>query len=296
MPTMSTAGTTTQREITTSDRIRHEPETLEETHKRLEREAARWNQAVVEPKDGIYCNLCGNKETIARVIPAMRKRSDGSDYVWTWYVQDEFCACVQKRNAAAKRRASGMEDAIENTGQFIAQEDWQRVMIQKAKGFLEQDKATCFFVGGHSGTGKTHLSTIICQKLIEQGHALLYRKWTEIMRELLNYRNENRGELFKELAEIDTLYIDDLFKPTGGSFDPKEIRATFEIIDQRYMAPKKITILSSELTWSKINRLDEATARRIEEQAGGKNGFIINIGEDKVFTRVDWRHQDNGRQ
>ena len=74
---MIAAGTTTQRAITTSDGIDRTPETLDQTKARLDREAAAFNKAVIEPKDGIYCNLCGNKQTVARVIPVKRKRSDG---------------------------------------------------------------------------------------------------------------------------------------------------------------------------------------------------------------------------
>lgn len=288
---MNTAGTTTRRAITTSDGIDHTPETLDQTKARLDKEAAAYNKAVIEPKDGIYCNLCGNKQTVARVIPVKRKRSDGSEYVWNWYVQDELCACVPKRNAALKQKASGMEEAIENVGDFITDEDWQRSMLQSARGFVMQTAARCFFIGGHTGTGKTHISTKICKAYIERGHALLYRKWTEVVRELLDYSNEDRGRLFKELTEIEILYLDDLFKPIGNKIDAKEVRATFEIIDRRYISPSKITIISSELTLPKIKAIDEATARRIEEMAGGKDGFVTNIGNDKIFSKVDWRHK-----
>jgi DNA replication protein DnaC len=176
-------------------------------------------------------------------------------------------------------------------GDFITDEDWQRTMLQSARGFVMQTAARCFFVGGHTGTGKTHISTKICKAYIERGHALLYRKWTEVMRELLDYSNEGRGQMFKELTEIEILYLDDLFKPIGNRIDAKEVRATFEIIDRRYISPNKITIISSELTLPKIKNIDEATARRIEEMAGGKDGFVTNIGDDKIFSKVDWRHR-----
>lgn len=265
------------------------PETLEQTKKRLEQEAAAFNNAVIEPKDGIFCNLCGNKQSVARVIPQMSKRSDGTEYVRNWYVQDELCACVQKRNEAIKLKKSGMKDAIENVGQFVATEDWQKVILQKARGFVAQTQATCFFIGGSSGSGKTHISTLICRTLMERGHSLIYRKWLEAMRELTDYRNEQRGELFKELTDIEVLYLDDVFKPSGAPPNPHEVRATFEIIDRRYISPKKITLISSELTIDQIERVDYATARRIEEMAGNSE-FVTNIGKDRIFTRVDYRH------
>ena len=182
-----------------------------------------------------------------------------------------------------------MKDAIENVGQFVATEDWQKVILQKARGFVAQTQATCFFIGGSSGSGKTHISTLICRTLMERGHSLLYRKWIEVMRELTDYRNEQRGELFKELTEIEVLYLDDVFKPSGAAPDPREVRATFEIVDRRYTQPNKITLISSELTLGKIRAVDIATARRIEELAGS-GAFVVNVGEDRVFGRVDYRH------
>lgn len=285
---MNLAGIGTKTATTGSEPERV-PETLEQTKKRLEREAAAFNKAVIEPKDGIFCSLCGNKQSVARVIPQMGQRSDGSEYVRNWYVQDELCACVKKRNEMIKLKRSGMKDAIENAGKFVADEDWQKVILQKARGFVAQTQATCFFIGGSSGSGKTHISTLICKTLIERGHALIYRKWVEVMRELTDYRNEQRGELFAELIGVEVLYLDDVFRPTGAAPDPREVRATFEIIDRRYIQPKKITLISSELTLGKIRAIDIATARRIEELAGN-GAFVVNVGEDHVFTRVDYRH------
>lgn len=286
---MNLAGIGIKTENTTSDDIDRTPETLEQTKMRLEKEAAAFNSAVIEPKDGIYCNLCGNKQTVARVVPVMGKRSDGSEYPRNWYVQDELCACVAKRNEMIKLKKSGMKDAIDNVGKFVANEDWQKAILQKARSFVAQSDATCFFVGGSSGSGKTHISTLICRTLIERGHSLIYRKWLEAMRELTDYRNEQRGELFKELTDIEVLYLDDVFKPTGAPPNPHEVRATFEIIDRRYISPKKITLISSELTIDQIERIDYATARRIEEMAGNSE-FVINVGKDRIFTRVDYRH------
>lgn len=285
---MNMVGIGIKTDISGSDEIDRTPETLDQTKARLDREAAAYNKAFIEPKDGIYCNLCGNKQTVARVTPQMGQRSDGSEYVRNWYVQDELCACVAKRNEMIKLKKSGMKDAIDNVGKFVATEEWQQIILQKARGFVAQNHATCFFIGGNSGSGKTHISTLICRTLMERGYALIYRKWIEAMRELTDYRNEQRNELFTELTSIEVLYLDDVFKPTGAAPDAREVRATFEIIDRRYISPGKITLISSELTINQIQQIDYATARRIEELAG--NGeFVVNVGKDRVFTRVDYR-------
>lgn len=261
----------------------YQPETKAQTKKRLEAEAARFNKAVVEPTDGIYCNLCGNKLTIARVIEANND----------WYVEDILCSCNAQRNALRKRKASGMEEAIDTVGKFEANEEWQKIILTKAREFVGQSAARCFYIGGQSGSGKTHISTLICRTLIDRGMPLLYRKWSETIKSLNDYRNEERDQLMKELKNIKVLYLDDFFKPAGSNaaFSPAEIRTTFDIIDSRYISHDKITIFSSELTSNELFKVDTAIARRITEMTG--NRFMIDVQKDMshMYRRVDYIHK-----
>lgn len=75
-------------------------------------EAARYNALKAEPKDGIYCDLCHNREMIAHAV-----RGEGM-FRNNWYVEHTFCSCVKKRAAQAKRKASGMEEALNSVGDF----------------------------------------------------------------------------------------------------------------------------------------------------------------------------------
>ena len=263
-----------------SQRSEHQPETRAQTKKRLEAEAARFNKAVVEPTDGIYCSLCGNKLTIARVIEANND----------WYVEDILCSCNAQRNALRKRKASGMEEAIDTVGKFETSEEWQKIILTKAREFVGQSEARCFYIGGQSGSGKTHISTLIAKSLMEQGKSLLYHKWPELIDELTDYNNPNADDLYRQITKVKVLYLDDVYKPSGGTqYTRNEIRKTFEIIDRRYVDRNCITILSSELESNAINRIDSATYRRIEEMAGD---YVIDIGADakKIYRRVDWGH------
>lgn len=244
-------------------------------------EAEKYNALKVEPEDGIYCNICYNREMIAKAV-----RGEGQ---WrnTWYIEHMYCSCVKKRAALAKRKASGMEDAINSVGEFTTNEEWQAAILAKAKIFTAQTKQRCFFIGGQSGSGKTHISTLICKELIELGHALLYKKWVDIIEKLADYHSEDRDKLLDEITNIKALYIDDLLKPTGGAFNSREVRATFDMIDRRYTKRDSITVISSELTIEQIRKVDEATARRISEMAG--DTFAINVGKDasKIYKAVD---------
>lgn len=87
------------------------------------------------------------------------------------------------------------------------------------------------------------------------------------------------------LKSVDVLYIDDLFKPTGANSQPTsaDIRLAYEIINCRYNAGDKVTIISSERTVSEICDIDEATGGRIMEQAGE---YCLNVSHDKA---KNWR-------
>lgn len=249
------------------------------TREYYEKRAKMFNASRVKPTYGIDCSICGNKGMIQYVL-----EQNGS-----FYEQCQQCACVDQRLAIKRMKKSGLENAIEELEEYECKYDWQKIIKGKADKFINQDSARCFFIGGQSGAGKTHISTIIAKELMMQGNALLYHKWTELVRQLNDYDNPNADELFKQVTKVKVLYLDDVFKPSGGTqYSKGEIRATFEIIDRRYVNKDCITIISSELTSDKINRIDMATYRRIEEMAGE---FVIDIGEDagKIYRRVDWR-------
>lgn len=244
-----------------------------------ERRARAFNSARVPSTDGIECDICGNKELIQYVL-----EEDGR-----FYEQCELCACVERRHAKRKIAKSGLEKNIEETGEYEVHNEWQKVIKAKADKFVTQNKDRCFYIGGQSGAGKTHISTLISKKLMEQGKPLLYCKWTELMDKLNDWNNNQRDDLYNDVTAIKVLYLDDFFKPIGSNpYTRAEIRTTFEIIDRRYVNSDLITIISSELTSDRINAIDTALARRIIEMAGE---YITDISNDtsKIFRRVDWR-------
>lgn len=251
--------------------------------KAAKEEAARFNAVKLEPKDGIYCNICYNREMIAHAV-----RGEGM-FRNNWYVENTYCSCVKQRAALAKRKASGMEDALDHVGAFTTAQDWQAAILTKARLFTSQTAARCFFIGGQSGAGKTHISTLICKELIETGHALLYKKWVDVIEKLTDFHSEDKDRIWDEITNIRVLYIDDLLKPSGSAFNSREVRATFDMIDRRYTKRDSITVISSELTSTQISQIDEATARRIKEMAGD---FVIDISKDpnKIYRAVERRY------
>lgn len=250
------------------------------TREYFEERAKAFNASRVAARDGIDCSICGNKGLVQYVLELNGR----------FYEQCQQCACVAQRQARKKIDKSGLKDAIDETGEYECKYDWQRIIKNKADKFITQTEKRCFFIGGQSGAGKTHIATLIAKQLMMQNKSLLYHKWTELIKALNDFNNDQADELYRQVTKVKVLYLDDVLKPSGGTqYTRPEIRTTFEIIDRRYVNKDCITILSSELTSDKINRIDTATYRRIEEMAGE---FVIDIGEDagKIFRRVDWGH------
>lgn len=183
------------------------------------------------------------------------------------------CSC--KKTARIKRQMErcGLGELLEKCTleNYHAAEDWQKkiktaAIAYKGKGW--------FFIGGQSGSGKTHICAAIVGREIAKGTPAKYMRWREESTRLKRIAGdeEYRAEMEK-LKTIKLLYIDDLFK---GSTTEADIKLAFELIDQRY-SRNNPTIISSELTISEIREIDEAIAGRIKEQTE----FSLNISNNK---------------
>lgn len=232
-----------------------------------EKECKSFNDASLPPtEDGFFCPKCKNKRLIGIV-----------DYVDGIYYQSTIpCECQERLKAEKNIKASGLK-AVKELDTFKADEKWQEVIKLKAERFLQQTENRCYYVGGQTGAGKTHICSGIAWELAKKGKSLLYFSWADEASQLTTYSNESRFSRLEELAKVDLLYIDDFLKPHGDGYNRAEIGLAFDIIDRRYRDESKSTIISSELTIQKLVNVDQATAGRIVEMAGE---FIANINAD----------------
>lgn len=196
------------------------------------------------------------------------------------------CKCSKTRKSLAIIRKSGLEGSIKKIADFETPEEWQKNIKERALSFIKQDitlkedKARCFYIGGQSGAGKTHICTAIAREFIKQGRDTRYIMWIQMIERLKDFKDPARESYADDLYNVDVLYIDDYFKPdgTGAKFTRQDIIKTFEVIDKRYKQPDKVTIISSELTIYDISAIDEATAGRIREMA---KSYVLDIPKDK---------------
>lgn len=234
-------------------------------------------------QDGYNCPLCKNKGFIAK--------AEKTEFGY-WTKMEYYCECQSVRKTIRQMKKSGLESIISKYSMenYTTEENWQEGVHDKANRFICQrlehgESDDWFYIGGASGSGKTHICTAICRELLLKGLSVRYMLWRDdavkLKSALLDFAEYDR--LINELKNVDVLYIDDLFKSgyTGESGKQKptaaDINLAFELLNYRYNNPKLITIISSECTTNDLLSIDEAIGGRIVERA---RGFTTNLMPD----------------
>lgn len=255
--------------------------TAEEKRERAQRMADRVN-AQTGTLTGYDCPICHNKGFVETVI------DNTARYGYPNFdTGSRECACMTIRRSRQMLKTSGLSHLADRCtfDAYKATTPWQKAIKASAEKFSDADTGF-FFVGGQSGAGKTHICTALAVSFINRCKSTRYMLWTDEAARLKACANDDQyASLVWPLKSVDVLYIDDLFKPTGVNSQPTsaDIRLAYEIINYRYNAGNKITIISSERTIDEIFAIDEAIGGRIREYAGEN---CHNIGRDKA---KNWR-------
>lgn len=235
--------------------------------KTMERIAEISNNAPGEEdkEDGYNCELCKNRGYFHTV-----EERNGAYFSGTRY-----CKCMKTRATIRRMKRSGLKDIITDYTfqKFQATEEWQAKIKAAAVEYAKHPDGW-FYIGGQSGSGKTHICTAICREAMLRGQEVRYMLWRDEIvkiKAVVNEADEYEAAIGPyKTAEI--LYIDDLFK-TGKDKEGKaqrptvgDVNAAFEILNYRYNS-KLPTVISSECTISDLLEIDEAVAGRIVEVA-----------------------------
>lgn len=226
-------------------------------------------------EDGYNCNICKNKGYIFKVVQY------GDDY--SHVCAD--CKCAEIRRSILRMKRSGLKDIIKDYtfDKFKAVEPWQTAVKSAAMDYAKNPDGW-FYLGGQSGSGKTHLCTAICREFLLEGKQVIYMMWRDDIAKIKGFATdpEQRQALIDRFKKAEVLYIDDLFKtgrnPDGSEPKPTiaDINAAFEIINYRYNNPALLTIISSELNEDDLLDIDEAVGGRIFERSKS-----ISIAKDR---------------
>lgn len=265
--------------------------TEEDDEARARRQADAFNEAPgsLNKEDGYDCPFCKNKGMIQRAVY--------HEDVKYWATATHNCSCLAKRKAVRDKKESGLNASGRYTfASYNDEEQWQKRIKNAALAFVDDlDSGHWFFIGGQSGSGKTHITTALTNACIERGRRAKYMKWGEEITRIKGLIASDPAQYqiaLNVLKSVPVLLIDDLFKggrnDAGGFKPPTEadIKGAFDIINARYNDPHSITIISSERGINDIVNLDAAIGGRIAERA---KDYIFNIPNN---SRLNYRMKD----
>ena len=193
------------------------------------------------------------------------------------------CECTIRKINAERIKNSGLSDVLERYTMetYRTTEKWQKAIKETAKRYSENPEGW-FFIGGESGSGKSHICTAICGEFIKQAKSVRYMPWVEENTRLKSCRN-NEEEYNKHInpwKRAEVLYIDDFFKTRKGvEVTGADVMTAYEILNYRYMQNGCITMISTELSCDDIMDIDFAIGGRIIEKTRGN--MILLSGIDK---------------
>lgn len=244
------------------------------------------SKGTLNKSDGYNCDICKNKGGLMRL-------SETNDNFYQTYVP---CKCMKIRGMLQKLKRSGLSKSIKEYSfeKYETNESWQENLKKQAVRFTKDDENTWFFIGGQSGSGKTHLCTAITAHYLRQNKSAHYMLWRDEVTKIKSVITDNElyEKMISELKTVEVLYIDDMFKmgkdQNGKIQRPtaSDINIAFEIINYRYNNRDLVTIISSERSIHDIMDIDEAVGGRIFERCD-KGTYLFNIKKDasKNFRR-----------
>ena len=192
------------------------------------------------------------------------------------------CDCQKRLKSERLIARSGLARAIreQTFDAFKVETDLQRKLRktagQYARAVIDGGKPW-LYIGGNPGSGKTHICTAVCGKLLEHNIGVRYMQWIDEARRLKAYVSDpDFDNLVADYMDCDVLYIDDLFKSRYGDFQPSDadIRIAFTILNARYIRDLP-TIITSE--WDLMDDLlmaDEGLFSRVYEKTKGYEIYV----------------------
>ena len=206
--------------------------------------------------DGVDCPICHNTGYVSY-------EKDGYSY-------SRECECMAKRRSLRGLNMSGLKSLSDmyTFEKYVPDNSLAAQMLEKAREYI-QDKPRWFFVSGRPGSGKTHICTAICLELINRGERASYMLWRDDsvkLKSAIAGDPEYYDKRIKQLKNVPVLYIDDLFK---GGANGADIKLAFELLNYRYNQTQTRTIISTELDFKALRKIDDALASRIYKRSAG---------------------------
>lgn len=187
-----------------------------------------------------------------------------------WHMQR--CECFQMRQTQRRLKNSGLKEAFKDIT-FENTDCWNtsvKECVGKAKKYVDsfnetrETRSNSMLLLGQVGSGKTHIAIAVTNALMEQGTAVMYIHFKELIRGLKgNCLDEAAySKNLHRLVAVPVLFIDDLFK----EYTTADVKYVYEVVNERYMRNKPM-IVTSEVTPKGLLEIDEAVGSRLIEMS-----------------------------
>lgn len=153
-----------------------------------------------------------------------------------------------------------------NHPQLIAAKNKAVRYVHDFKG-IENERGNSILFCGQVGSGKTHLGTAICRRLIGNGIAVRYMPYRNTVTKIKQIVTDGAsyGNELDKYKKSRVLYIDDLYK---GKLTDADVNIIYELVNYRYMNQLPL-IITTEKNIASLLDFDEAIASRVIEMCRG---------------------------
>ncbi len=183
----------------------------------------------------------------------------------TGYVGINICDCLKKEIVSETLKNSGLYSLIStqtfDTFSLDYYKGKDRIFIEKNLQILEEftnefsaDKFDNFIFMGATGLGKTHLSSAVAQRIIENGYYVIYESALTLFSDYEEKKfGRSSGDAdyeFDKYIECDLLLIDDLGCEITNAFI---VSCLYNVINMRLIHHKS-TIISTNLQKDELRK------------------------------------------
>lgn len=158
---------------------------------------------------------------------------------------------------------------------YLTGNDEQAMIKTIAKRYVEtfadrKETGTCIKMVGKPGTGKTFLSLLIFQCLVNSGYTAHYESSLNFINELQHKRITDHQKFdsdFRLLTESDFLVLDEVTESVNKGGVPSEAEKTllFRIIDQRYLNKRCTVVITNRDHDGLVERIGLQTVDRLSQ-------------------------------
>jgi DNA replication protein DnaC len=215
---------------------------------------------------------------------AVRSAQENVDHLGFLLQLCELELLDRERRAAVRRLKAAKFPTLENLDAFdfaAAPTVNKPMILELMKSDYIERRENVLLIGG-SGTGKTHLATVLAMEACARGKRVRFHRVTELATQLLEAREERvLGRLKSQLSKLDLLVLDEL-----GYVPASKVGAEllFDVISTAY--ERSSVIVTTNLPfeeWKEVlgsERLTGATLDRLTHRCS-----IVETGRESYRLR-----------